>query len=59
MIPVTIKRMNKTHKTPVIKIGCESMATLKEKFYFWITLMLDSIFNFNVALCDDSINEAA
>jgi ribosomal-protein-alanine N-acetyltransferase len=52
---MTIKKMDKTHKTLVIKIAYESMATLKEKFYFRIMLMFNSIFNFNVALCDDTV----
>ena len=55
MIPMTIKRMDKTHKALVIKIGYESMATLKEKFYFRISLIFESIFNFNVVLYNNTV----
>ena len=55
MPPVVVKKMERVHKRFVVKIGYESMATLTERFYFRVMLLFNGVFNFSVALCEDSV----
>jgi len=47
--------MQRRHKHCVKKIAHESLHTLIERFYFWLSLMFDNKFRFYVALFENAV----